>query len=189
MLYLKLFLTFLKIGAFTFGGGYAMIPLIREEVLRNNWMEMEEFINFIAVSESTPGPFAINISTYVGTETGGFFGAICATVGVILPSFFVILLVARFVLKFRSSRIVVGCMNGLRPAVVGMIATAVISVGVSVFFPGGLSNGVLFEYSIIASLLIFVGMVALEYKKVHPILIIIFSGILGIIAGYMGLLD
>jgi chromate transporter len=85
MILLDLFLTFLKIGAFTFGGGYAMLPLIEAEVAAHGWMTIEELINFIAVSESTPGPFAVNVSTYVGAETGGFPGAVCATLGVICP--------------------------------------------------------------------------------------------------------
>ena len=85
MIYLDLFWTFFKIGAFTFGGGYAMLPLIREAVLDHGWMDDARIINFIAVSESTPGPFAINMSTYVGMETGGLLGALCATLGVVLP--------------------------------------------------------------------------------------------------------
>ena len=117
-----LFLTFLKIGAFTFGGGYAMLPLIQAEVVRHGWMSLEELVNFVAVSESTPGPFAINISTYVGTSTAGIPGALCATLGVSLPSIIVILIVARVYDKFRRSRIVEGCLGGLRPATVGLIA-------------------------------------------------------------------
>ncbi len=96
-----LFLTFLKVGAFTFGGGYAMLPLIEEEVVRHGWMSVEELVNFLAVSESTPGPFAINISTYVGAQTAGFAGALCATLGVSLPSIIVILIVARVYDRFR----------------------------------------------------------------------------------------
>ena len=83
MIYLRLFLTFLKIGAFTFGGGYAMIPLIQQEVIKNSWLTSEELIDFIAISESTPGPFAVNVSTFVGMQTGGIVGALCATFGVI----------------------------------------------------------------------------------------------------------
>ena len=90
----KFFFTFAKIGLFTFGGGYAMIPLIRSEVLSHGWADTEDMINFIAVSESTPGPFAVNMATFIGRTTGGIPGAICATAGVILPSFIIILLVA-----------------------------------------------------------------------------------------------
>ena len=121
MIYLELFFTFLKIGAFTFGGGYAMLPLIQSEVEAKGWMTNEELINFIAVSESTPGPFAVNISTYVGAETGGIVGSACATLGVVLPSFLIILLVAKCFEKFKSSFAVKGCMTGLKPAVIGLI--------------------------------------------------------------------
>ena len=82
MIYFDLFLTFLKIGLFTFGGGYAMLPMIQEEVSAHSWLNQSELINFIAVSESTPGPFAVNIATFVGTRTGGIFGGLCATLGV-----------------------------------------------------------------------------------------------------------
>ena len=128
MIYLQLFLTFLKIGAFTFGGGYAMLPLIQEEVLGQGWMGMEDLVNFVAVSESTPGPLAVNLSTYIGAETAGFWGAVCATFGVVLPSFVIILIVARCFAAFQENGIVKGCMNGLRPAVVGMIAASLLSV-------------------------------------------------------------
>ena len=96
MIYLELIWAFFKIGAFTFGGGYAMIPLIQSEVTSRGWMSTEEILNFIAVSESTPGPFAINMATYIGTETAGFWGAVCATGAVVLPSFIIILIIAKF---------------------------------------------------------------------------------------------
>lgn len=94
MIFLELFLTFFKIGAFTFGGGYAMLPLIQSEVISNGWLDKEAILDFVAVAESTPGPFAINIATYIGSEMGGLFGAFCATLGVVLPSFVIILIVA-----------------------------------------------------------------------------------------------
>ena len=123
MIYLKLFLTFLQIGAFTFGGGYAMIPMMREQVLSHQWLTEQEIINFIAVSESTPGHFAVNMATYVGTETAGILGAICATIGVVLPSFIIILIIAKIYLKFKENKYVAGAMNGLRPTVVALIAS------------------------------------------------------------------
>ena len=102
VIFLELFFTFLKIGAFTFGGGYAMLPLIQQEVVSHQWMTLEQLVNFIAVSESTPGPLAVNLSTYVGAETGGLLGALCATFGVVLPSFVIILIVAKFYQPFRA---------------------------------------------------------------------------------------
>lgn len=142
MIWIELFLTFLKIGAFTFGGGYAMLPLIQSEVEGHGWLTQAEVVNFIAVSESTPGPLAINMATFVGIRTGGVFGAVCATLGVVLPSFVIILIVAKFYEKFRKSRAVDGVMYGLRPAVIGLIGAAFLSVGMTVFFPNGLKNSV-----------------------------------------------
>ena len=98
-MFLKLFLTFLEIGAVSFGGGYGMISLIREKVLLNGWLSEAEFLSFIAVSESTPGPLAVNMATFIGASQGGVLGALCATLGVVLPSFFIILLIAALILS------------------------------------------------------------------------------------------
>lgn len=185
MIYLTLFWTFFKIGLFTFGGGYAMIPLIQSEVLAHKWMELEDLVNFIAVSESTPGPFAINISTYIGAEMGGFLGSVCATFGVVLPSFVIILIVARIYDKFRQSKTVSGCMSGLKPAVIGLIGAAVISVGINVFFHDGVTLDVFKTVPFYVSLVLFLGMLFLIMKKkLHPIVIICISAAVGIAAGY-----
>ena len=182
-----MFLTFLKIGWFTFGGGYAMLPMIREEVSSHGWLNQSELINFIAVSESTPGPFAVNIATFVGTRTGGIFGGLCATLGVILPSFVIILIVARCYQKFKSNKLVVGAMNGLKPAVVGLIAAALLSLSGTVFFPQGLSATVFGTAHFYVSLGIFAVAVVLAFKKLHPILIVLISAVIGIIAGEIGI--
>lgn len=182
MIYLELFLIFFKIGAFTFGGGYAMLPLIQQEVLSQGWMDLEQLVNFIAVSESTPGPLAVNLSTYIGAETGGLLGSFCATVGVVLPSFVIILLVAKFYQDFQTNTLVKGCMNGLRPTVVGMIGASLLSVGASAFpAAGGVMQWVLAAVLLAAIL-------AAHWKKVHPILLIVGSAVVGIAAGYAGLL-
>ena len=151
MIYLELFWTFLTIGALTFGGGYAMLPLIQEQVaLRwGDVISAESMINFVAVSESTPGPFAINMATYIGSVMGGPFGSFCATMGVVLPSFVIILIVAKCYDKFKESRVVKGCMTGLKPAVVGLIANAVLNVLVTVFFPAGVALSVFTTVSFI----------------------------------------
>lgn len=184
MIYLELFITFFKIGAFTFGGGYAMLPLIQEEVLKHNWVSVDEILNFIAVSESTPGPFAVNIATYIGITLGGIFGAFFATLGVILPSFIIILIVARFFAKFNNHQIVKGVMSGLKPAVIGLIASAVLTVFGTVFFPNGLKSYVLNDLKFYILLLIFVIATLLAFKKIHPIIIIILSALLGILFGF-----
>ncbi|MBE6764149.1 MAG: chromate transporter [Ruminococcaceae bacterium] len=186
MIYFELFYTFFAIGLFTFGGGYAMLPLIQERVVANGWMEVSQIMDFIAVSESTPGPFAINIATYVGTQMGGVFGAVCATLGVVLPSFIVILIVARCYEKFKSSRLVAGAMTGLRPVVIGLIGSAVLSMALEVFFSAGFSLAVLTGYWFIVSLIIAaVAMVLMFAVKLHPVLLILISAALGIGAGYL----
>ena len=121
---LDLFLTFLKLGAFTFGGGAAMMPFIQQEAVDKWGFTSEQIIDFIAVSESTPGPFAVNIATYVGAEKAGFFGSFFATLGLVLPSFIIILIIAKCYEKFKTNRLVAGAMTGLRPASVGLIAAA-----------------------------------------------------------------
>lgn len=191
--FLELFWTFFKIGLFTFGGGYAMLPMIEDAVLGKGWIAPEEFVNFIAVSESTPGPFAINVSTYVGTTRGvallsspmgGVLGALCTTLGTVLPSFLVILLVAKAFEKFKESRIVKGAMTGLKPAVIGLIASAVLSVGKTVFFPDSLTMAVFQGASFYISLGLFAVMLVLAIRKISPILIIVLSAVVGIVFGY-----
>ncbi len=184
MIFLELFWTFFKIGAFTFGGGYAMLPLIQEEMMAHGWIESEALVNFVAVSESTPGPFAINMATYIGSEMGGFFGAVCATLGVVIPSFVIILIVAKCFEKFKTNRIVAGCMTGLKPAVIGLIGAAVMSIGTTVFFPDGFRLEVFGELSLWISLGIFLVTAVLAFRKVHPILIVLLSAALGIAVGY-----
>lgn len=186
MIYLELFITFFTIGAFTFGGGYAMLPLMQEQIAAKGWLDTQTIVNFIAVSESTPGPFAVNMATYVGSEMAGVLGAAFATFGLVLPSFIVILVVAKCYEKFRTNRIVKGCMTGLKPATVGLIGGAILTVFMTVFFPAGLTTAVFADVSFYVSAGVFVIMLVLALKKVHPIAIICLSAIAGIAAGYLG---
>ena len=185
-LLMELFSTFFLIGAFTFGGGYAMIPLIQEAVLKKGWIDSTQLVDFIAVAESTPGPFAVNIATYIGIERAGIVGAVFATLGVVLPSFIVILIVATVFEKFKTSKLIKGIMSGLKPAVIGLIGSAVLSIGKTAFIPDGIEN---FSISaLVSSALIFLVAAFLEFKKkIHPILVILVSALLGIAFGYMGL--
>ena len=185
MTYLTLFLTFLKIGALTFGGGYAMLPMIREAVASHGWLSDEALVDFIAVSESTPGPFAVNIATFVGSRVGGVFGAVCATGGVVLPSFVIILLVAGLFEKFRESKTVKGCMAGLKPAVVGLIAAALLSVALTVLFPGDVALSVFSDASFYFSVAVFALCAVLAFKKIHPIAVIGVAAALGLAGGYL----
>lgn len=186
MLYLNLLLTFMKIGVFTIGGGYAMLPLIQEAVIENGWMEPTEIVNFIAVAESTPGPFAINTATYVGMQMGGLFGALCATMGMVLPSFVIILVIANFFEKFKDNKVVEMIMSGLKPAVIGLIATAVLSIGKTALFPNGWGLDKILSYDFLCILINLAVVLYLIFKKkCHPILAILASAFIGIVAGYL----
>ncbi len=188
-IYLLLFLEFFKMGALTFGGGYAMIPFIEETVLSHGWMTTRELVDFIAISESTPGAFAVNISTYVGSEVGGILGALCATVGLVLPPFIVIILIAKIYDRFKRSAIVQGAMLGLKSTVVGLIGATVLSVGIEIFFSEGINFDVLKTANFYVTLGIFAAsLFLLLYKKLNPILIIALSAAAGIAFGYTGII-
>ncbi len=184
MVLIKLLLSFLKIGAFTFGGGYAMIAMIQAEAECQGWLTQEELVDFVALSESTPGPLAVNMATFVGMRTGGVLGAIIATLGIILPSFIIILIIAKCFEKYEKSKAVGGIMSGLKPAVVGMIGAAFITVARTVFFPSGVSVSLFSTASFWVFLGLFAVTAALAFKKVHPIKIILLSAVIGIGAGY-----
>ena len=188
MIFLELFWVFFLIGAFTFGGGYAMIAMIQQQVVSRGWMQTQQLIDFVAIAESTPGPIAVNMATFVGTRMGGFWGALCATTGVVLPSFIVILIVARCYQAFRKSKWVQGVMSGLKPAVVGLIASAAVSVALAVFAPAGISLQILRTPSTWFWLAVGAGVLLLtcKYKKMHPVVIVCICGVIGIAAGYLG---
>lgn len=128
---LKLFLTFFEIGAVSFGGGYGMISLIREKVLLHGWLSEAEFLSFIAVSESTPGPLAVNMATFIGSSQGGVLGALFATLGVVLPSFFIILLIAALIHDLLRYAGVEAFLSGVRPCVVALILSTALTMGLS----------------------------------------------------------
>ena len=134
MIYLKLFFTFLEIGAVSFGGGYGMIALMREKVLANGWMTEEAFLSFVAVSESTPGPLAVNMATFIGASQGGIFGAFLATLGVVLPAFVIILIIASVLRNLMRYSGVRAFLSGVRPCVAGMILATGMTMAASVFF-------------------------------------------------------
>lgn len=185
---LELFWAFFKIGAFTFGGGLAMLKLAQDVVLEKGWLEPDQIVDFVALSESTPGPFAINMATYVGADEQGLKGALFATLGVVLPSFIIILIVAHFYKQFQNSHIVKGLMTGLKPTAIGLIASAVISMGITVFFPNGFTTQIFSTQQFYISLAIFaISLFLVFFKKLKlpPVLIICISALLGIAAGYI----
>ncbi len=191
MIYFQLFYTFFLIGLFTFGGGYAMIPMIQDQVVGNGWMTDSQLTDFIAISETTPGPFAINISTFVGSQVGGVFGAICSTIGVILPSFIIILLVAIILSKFLKNRYVQGALNGVKPVIVALIcATAIIFFIKMALYQGNalFSQTMTFDRVGVTLLIIlssFAGIYKIIIKKsLNPILLLLLSACLGIVLFY-----
>ena len=168
MIYLQLFYTFFLIGLFTFGGGYAMIPMIEEQVVGNGWISDKALTDFIAISEATPGPFALNISTFVGNSVGGVFGAICATIGVILPSLIIIIIVAILMNKFMKNRFVQGALAGVKPIVLALIlSTALLLFIKTIFFNGNAIKGdMTFDLRSLTLLIVLSGLLII-YRKTH----------------------
>ena len=180
MIYLQLFYTFFKIGLFGFGGGYAMLSMIQGEVVtRYDWVSTQEFTDIVAISQSTPGPIGINAATYVGfTATGSIWGSVIATFAVVLPSFILMLTISKFFLKYKKHPAVEAVFCGLRPAVVGLLASAALVLMNVENFGSPTDDTYTFVISIIIFLVAFIGT-----KKYHanPILMIIACGIAGLI--------
>ena len=167
---LELFLTFLKIGAFTFGGGYAMVAVIENEIVeRKKWLEKDELLDIIAVAESTPGPIAINSATFIGYRKAKFWGSFCATLGVVIPSFVIITIVALFLRRFYEYPVVQDAFRGIRIGVVVLIANAVYSLA------KGLKWGV---FAIISALAAFILVAFLDFAVIPIILAAALAGIL-----------
>ncbi len=197
MIYLALFWEYFKIGLFTIGGGYAMLPLVTQIVLNRGWMTEQELINFVGVAESTPGPFAINLATFVGNTVGsrdygvlgGILGATVATVAVVLPSLVIIIIVTKLLDKFKNSKYVNGALSGIKPVVVGLILSAVVTVGCKVILPQlnfkSLSADGFSQFNwislIIAACVFALSNIKIKKKKIHPILLIIASAVAGIV--------
>lgn len=199
MIYLTLFWEYFKVGLFTIGGGYAMLPLVTQIVTAHGWLTEQQLIEFVGVAESTPGPFAINLATFVGSTVGsatslgvwgGFLGSLTATIAVVLPSLIIIIAVTALFDKFQSSKVVRGALKGIRPVVVGLILSALFAIAAKVVLPqfsfknifaeGGSSK---FNW---VSLLLIVAFFALSQikvkgKKIHPIWLILLSAAVGVV--------
>jgi len=186
MIYLKLFLTFFEVGLFTFGGGYAMISLIRDKALALGWLTEEELLNMIAVSESTPGPIAVNMATFVGSTQGGILGSLVATLGVVLPSFIIILLVCAMIRNFLKYKGVQAFLGGVRPCVVALILATAVTMLLSTLLgvttvSGGFApdvRGIIIFAILVAISLIFQ---KIKKEKPSPILMILISAGLGVV--------
>ena len=177
MIYLQLFLSFLRIGLFSFGGGYAAMPLIQEQVVSSHgWLSMGEFTDLVTISQMTPGPIAINSATFVGIKIAGIPGALAATTGCILPACVIVMLIAKLYLKYRSMNMLQGILASLRPAVVAMIASAGISMLITAVW-GSVEQISLGNTNWILVVLFLVCIVLLRRFKMNPILLMVLPGV------------
>ena len=182
MIYIQLFLSFLQVGALSFGGGYAAMPLIQEQVVNlHSWLSMSEFTNLITIAEMTPGPIAVNSATFVGMQIAGILGAIIATLGCILPSCIIVTLLAYVYMKYRNMSLLQGTLASLRPAVVSMIAKAGVTILISAFFIDGTVN--LIRQNVCVEMIIFfvIALVLLRKFKINPILAMVLCGVANVV--------
>ena len=169
-LLVKLYLAFLKIGTFSFGGGYAMLPFIQKEIVeKNNWISSTEFTDIIGISQMTPGPVAINSATFVGYKISGVIGSIVATLGVITTSFILVVIINRILDKFKEFKMVQAALLGMKPALIALIIYAFWDLAIDAYKDWK---------SIFITVII---AVVLWSKKVHPILVIVIAAILGLV--------
>lgn len=180
MIYLKLFWAFFQVGLFSFGGGYAAMPLIQSQVVDiYGWLNMTEFTDIVTISQMTPGPISINSATFVGTRIAGIWGAVIATFGCILPSCMIVILLAVLYKKYKNLKYIQGILGGLRPTVVGMIASAGLTLIVHALWNGGTVSFDLGRIDFIALVLIAVCVFALKKIKINPTFVILGAGAVG----------
>jgi len=180
MIYLKIFWSFFQIGLFSFGGGYATMPLIQNQVVEiNRWLTMQELADVITISQMTPGPIAINSATFVGIRIAGVFGAVVATLGCIMPSCIIVLLLSFLYYKFRGFSTVEGILNGLRPAVIALIGSAGFTMlRLSLWQEGKeLSIG---NLDFVAVAIFLISLLVLRKWKINPVMIMLGAGVVGL---------
>lgn len=171
MLYIQLFIVFFKIGLFSFGGGMAMLPIIQKEVVDHAWLTVNEFMKIISISQVTPGPIAVNTSTFVGLKAGGILGAVVATTALSLPSVIVMILISSFLMKVQNHPIKINIFLGIKSVSIALIVYAAYSIGSHSFFSE--------NFNLMAPLLFFAVLIALRKSKIHPIFLIVMSGFSG----------
>ena len=191
MIYFQLFLSFLQIGAFSFGGGYAAMPLIQNQVVQiHPWLSQSEFTDLITISQMTPGPIAINSATFVGTRIAGIPGALAATAGCVLPSCILVTLLAKIYLKYRNLSLLQGVLKSLRPAVIAMIAAAGVSILVTAFWGEAITSLTLTQLLpniSIQAVGIFIGSLILLVRfKINPIHVMLLSGVAEVVLQLIG---
>lgn len=182
MIYLELFFSFFQIGLFSFGGGYAAVPLIQSQIVElHGWLSMSQFADLITIAEMTPGPIAINSATFVGQQIAGLPGALVCTAGCVLPSFIIVLILSALYIKYRSLKTMQGILTGLRPAIVAMIASAGMGILLLALFQSSFTELAPGDFRVIEAVLFAGSLFLLRKFKVSPILIIFGTGIVGTI--------
>lgn len=181
MIYVQLYFEFFKIGLFSVGGGLATIPFLQELGERTGWFSGEMLSNMIAVGDSTPGPIGVNMATYVGVETAGIFGGIVATMGTITPCVCIIITIARALEKFRESAVVERVFYGLRPASAALICSAAVQVAQVAFMKETEMGAVLYPEGVALGILVWGLMHYTSLKKLHPVVFLGISGLIGIL--------
>ena len=179
MIYLQLFLSFLQIGALSFGGGYASMPLIEAQIVTGHgWLTMTEFSDLVTIAEMTPGPIAVNAATFVGTKVAGVLGALVATAGCILPACVLVTLIAKLYLKYRNLTVLQSVLGSLRPAVVAMIASAGLTILMNAFW--GSRTVVLANTNYVMVAIFLLSFVLLRKTKLSPIAVMVLAGVLNL---------
>ncbi|MEK6189392.1 MAG: chromate transporter [Carnobacterium alterfunditum] len=182
MIYLQLFWSFFQVGALSFGGGYAALPLIQEQVIeKNDWLTNTEYIDVLTISQMTPGPIALNASTFVGTKVAGIPGSIFATLGCITPSVIIVLVLAIFYYKYKGLSLVQGVIKGLRPAVVALIASAGLSILLTALFNKDTLPIEWVKLDLVSLVLFIIGLVLLRKTKINPIYVMVVAGLVRLI--------
>lgn len=186
MIYLEILWTFFKIGLFTIGGGHAMIPLIMKEIVARGWLDQQVLLDFIAISESTPGPFAVNIATYTGFQVADVGGAVVASLGVVLPSLIIIIVIAKFFSRYMNRPKVQEVFDNVSGAVTGLLFSVALTIGILVLFNmSGIFDAASFSADFIG-IGLFLGVLALSFvkikgKKLPPIVLILISALGGVL--------
>lgn len=176
MILLELFLSFFKIGLFTIGGGYAMLPLIQQEIIRYGWLSPQEFVDIVGIAEMTPGPIAVNAATFVGFRSAGVWGSLTATAAVVLPSFISVLLVSKVWEHYQNSHVVGSIFAGIRPTVAGLVGGAALTLGSTAL--QAVQPGVIDIPSVVLAVVVFA---AVHFSKADPIKVLIVSAAAGLI--------
>ena len=188
MIYFELFWSFFQIGILSFGGGYAALPLIQNQVVDiRGWLTLQEFTDVLTISQMTPGPIALNAASFIGTRLAGPLGSIVATVSDVLPALIIVMFLAWFYFKYRSMRVMQGALSGLRPAVVALIASAGLSILFTVLFGNKEFPSSLDNIKLYALIVFILGFIVIRIRKVNPLAMILGCGVITVVLNLIGL--